>query len=746
MKKKLMALLLALSCVLGLSIFTACDDVVKESSSMFQIESLIEGDSEKASSKKEESSSEIKEGSSEEENLNSEESLEGNSSEEISSSDDSSFEEVHTHDYQWKYEGDNHWGECVCSEETEVTEHEYSDWTIRGHNHYKECFCGKYISEAHDFVGEADCSVCGIEYYTRELQFGLSDSYYIVTGIGISVDKVVIPAIFDNIPVKEIGQKAFENRYIKNVVIPNTIHAIHERAFYGCRYLEEVTIPDSVTNLGRAAFYWNLNLKSAVIGDGITVLNELLFDGCRSLTKIKLPSNLTYIDSAVFRKCGFEEFVIPDTVETIHIRAFERCQSLKKVTVGENVTRIVEESFNGCTNLTTVINKSSLNIWAGSKGYGKIAYYATEVYQWKDCSSFFAQEYANSFVNIFGDPSSSLSYQLLVNVKQNQAFVWAIEEWERLNLLNSDRLTKKKMYQIALFDVLGVQETEKSKLYTAVANETDDFIYQASKEILGADDISITMLKAMGADVSVLKRAKIFNGLGVAEDIIKVCDNMYDSIIVASQYKALSNMKQGYGEVLSALANDSSNDSALRSAAKECIAYFNQAIDETLEMIVSHEFIKNTVAMLVNDIMDKAWTAMMELAFPGASFVVKGMLWLADKQFNLSERNRSYYLLETTVQLEVSLRGIIQNTSADNVSQSEKYVAAVDMYKNAILRGFDCSKDFAQSYVDSNDSTEEEKENWRGLIQKIVVAKAEQKSLFEQYDAQVREKYQSIFY
>lgn len=64
---------------------------------------------------------------------------------------------------------------------------------------------------------------------------------------------------------------------IKNLVIPNGVTQISDRAFLGCG-ITSVVIPDSVTDIGNFAFHRCRNLESATIGKGVKNIGERAFD------------------------------------------------------------------------------------------------------------------------------------------------------------------------------------------------------------------------------------------------------------------------------------------------------------------------------------------------------------------------------------------------------------------------------------------------------------------------------------
>ena len=83
--------------------------------------------------------------------------------------------------------------------------------------------------------------------------------------------------------------------------------------------------------------------------------------------------------------CRSEMPDLPLTViheDTVNIggTVFKDNLTLQEIVIPAKILNIRDGAFNGCTNLTTVYNLSSLNIQQGATDNGKVAYYATAVY------------------------------------------------------------------------------------------------------------------------------------------------------------------------------------------------------------------------------------------------------------------------------------------------------------------------------------------------------------------------------
>ena len=130
------------------------------------------------------------------------------------------------------------------------------------------------------------------------------------------------------------------NRRLKNVVIPDGITKIADKAFVLCKKLKTVTIPNGVTSVGYMAF-WD----------------------CEHLTNITIPNSVTSIGNSAFQYCkSLTSITIPNSVTSIKREAFRDCSSLTSITIGSGVTSIGIGAFWGCPNLTNIsVDKNNPN-------------------------------------------------------------------------------------------------------------------------------------------------------------------------------------------------------------------------------------------------------------------------------------------------------------------------------------------------------------------------------------------------
>ena len=117
---------------------------------------------------------------------------------------------------------------------------------------------------------------------------------------------------------------------LKHVTIGNNVKSIGEWAFSNTT-LEEIVIPDNVIELGYSVFWACTNLSSATIGNGIRTLPWGLFYGNYGLSSITLSEGLTCINDEAFGSATFTELTIPSTVTRICPRAFLWCSNVHTI-------------------------------------------------------------------------------------------------------------------------------------------------------------------------------------------------------------------------------------------------------------------------------------------------------------------------------------------------------------------------------------------------------------------------------
>ncbi len=158
--------------------------------------------------------------------------------------------------------------------------------------------------------------------------------------------RITIPAMYNGLPVLEIGASAFKDcSGITSVTIPEGVTKIGNQAFVNCSSLENVSIPSSATTWGTA-----------------------VFRNCSSLKNINIPTELKTLGSATFYGCvSLEEIVLPEGMTSIGATSFRECSSLIKVKIPHSVTNIGNYAFYGCTMLETIEYSGDEFSWSSVK-------------------------------------------------------------------------------------------------------------------------------------------------------------------------------------------------------------------------------------------------------------------------------------------------------------------------------------------------------------------------------------------
>ncbi|MCL2801096.1 MAG: leucine-rich repeat domain-containing protein, partial [Treponema sp.] len=204
-----------------------------------------------------------------------------------------------------------------------------------------------------------------------------------ITGYTGNKTEVNIPLRIRNLPVTEIGSRAFFNKSLTSVIIPNGITTIMDGAFrrnqltsiiipnsitsigewaFSNNSLTSVVIPNSVTSIGEWAFADN-RLTSVTIGNGVRTIGDSAFRN-NQLTSVTIPNGVTRIANSAFCTNRLTSVVIPNTVT--YLSGFCCSNQITSITIPSSVTTIGHSAFAGnrLANVTIPNNVTTIEDFA----------------------------------------------------------------------------------------------------------------------------------------------------------------------------------------------------------------------------------------------------------------------------------------------------------------------------------------------------------------------------------------------
>ncbi len=169
--------------------------------------------------------------------------------------------------------------------------------------------------------------------------------------------------------VKEIkgGSKkgAFQNSGIVSITIPKNVSVINEYLFQDCSDLKSVIMHDGVTEVKTHAFHGCTSLNEIDLKK-VQIVGQDAFNGCESLVNADLSGIGEYLGQKAFIGCtSLKNITLGPNLQriggsgtvsiTTDAGTFQNCESLEIINIPMSVTLIAKNTFNGCTNLKTVI-------------------------------------------------------------------------------------------------------------------------------------------------------------------------------------------------------------------------------------------------------------------------------------------------------------------------------------------------------------------------------------------------------
>lgn len=209
------------------------------------------------------------------------------------------------------------------------------------------------------------------------------DGQYITVNkfIGNDTD-VVIPDKIEGVTVSAIEASAFAQTEIESVVVPESINAIPDTAFFACQKLHTVTLGESVEQIGKEAFKNCSALKSVNLPSGLMSIGSDAFYKCASLQKIKIPNSVTNIGINAFCYSGLDEVIFEDGIQTVGQYASFWCPKLKSVTVPASVLSIKSNIFADTLESVTFLGDAPQTIGKSPFAKNTVIYYNPDTNGW----------------------------------------------------------------------------------------------------------------------------------------------------------------------------------------------------------------------------------------------------------------------------------------------------------------------------------------------------------------------------
>ena len=156
-----------------------------------------------------------------------------------------------------------------------------------------------------------------------------------------------------------------------DVVIPEGVKFIGDRAFQGCSAIVEINLPSTVTALGDRVFYKCNKLEKVVFGDGIVDIPDYTFYKCEQLKEVYISDSVETIGAYAFRGCiSLKDLTIGNSVTFIGKGAFYGCESLREIVIPVSVKTLGEYAFRGCTGVDTIVVPSTVETMGRHAFYG----------------------------------------------------------------------------------------------------------------------------------------------------------------------------------------------------------------------------------------------------------------------------------------------------------------------------------------------------------------------------------------
>lgn len=233
-----------------------------------------------------------------------------------------------------------------------------------------------------------------------DFAYTAADGEVTITEYTGTSEHVLIPDTIDGLPVTALGHRAFYEKTVTTVVVPDSVTEIGAACFSGDNYLVSLKLPDGLKRLPPASLESCMRLYDFDLPQSLEKIYSSVFEFNYYLTHLTLPSSLTEIeqqnfiglyglqsltlaeDNAAFKldeangllmtadgtrllHCfsdivPAEEIILPEGVKIVDPFAFHYDYDVKRIVLPEGVETIGAMAFAMCPNLTEIVIPASV--------------------------------------------------------------------------------------------------------------------------------------------------------------------------------------------------------------------------------------------------------------------------------------------------------------------------------------------------------------------------------------------------
>ena len=89
-----------------------------------------------------------------------------------------------------------------------------------------------------------------------------------------------------------------------------------------CSAIEEMILPEGLASLGERAFAGCSEIKNIAIPESVKEIKDGAFEGCYSVEEIILPKGVAFIGANAFSGCSLSKVIVPKGVGSLGENAF----------------------------------------------------------------------------------------------------------------------------------------------------------------------------------------------------------------------------------------------------------------------------------------------------------------------------------------------------------------------------------------------------------------------------------------